>query len=188
MPRWSKKIPFRKFPDPPAGLLLIAVRNTLTALGDLACVHYKAPDSTDAVTGSWKNHHARHDCCCAFAEIYALCAAGNFNNEIGVPQTLLQMDETHSAAVLEFGMRGAGQIEYLAQIALPDVGVITNIGPQHIELLGSVENIAAAKSEVLQFLPETGAAVLPADDEYLDFFTDPSSRRANRALRFQSVC
>jgi UDP-N-acetylmuramoyl-tripeptide--D-alanyl-D-alanine ligase len=55
---------------------------------------------------------------------------------------------------------------------LPDVGVITNIGPQHIELLGSVENIAAAKSEVLQFLPETGAAVLPADDEYLDFFTD----------------
>jgi UDP-N-acetylmuramoyl-tripeptide--D-alanyl-D-alanine ligase len=55
---------------------------------------------------------------------------------------------------------------------LPDVGVITNIGPQHIELLGSVENIAAAKAEVLQSLPETGTAVLPADDEYLDFFTD----------------
>ncbi len=160
--------------NPPAGLLLIAVRNTLKALGELARAHRKKFSiPLVAVTGSYGKTTTRAMIAAALSPKYnVLSAAGNFNNEIGVPQTLLQLDETHNAAVLEFGMRGAGQIEYLAQIALPDVGVITNIGPQHIELLGSVENIAAAKSEVLQFLPETGAAVLPADDEYLDFFTD----------------
>jgi UDP-N-acetylmuramoyl-tripeptide--D-alanyl-D-alanine ligase len=160
--------------NPPAGLLLIAVRNTLKALGELARAHRKKfRGPLVAVTGSYGKTTTRAMIAAALSPKYnVLSALGNFNNEIGVPQTLLQLDETHSAAVLEFGMRGIGQIEYLAQIALPDVGVITNIGPQHIELLGSVENIAAAKSEVLQFLPETGAAILPADDEYLDFFTD----------------
>jgi UDP-N-acetylmuramoyl-tripeptide--D-alanyl-D-alanine ligase len=170
--------------DPPAGLLLIAVRNTLTALGELARAHRKKfPVPLVAVTGSYGKTTTRAMIAAALSPKYnVLSAAGNFNNEIGVPQTLLQLDETHGAAVLEFGMRGVGQIEYLAQIALPDVGVITNIGPQHIELLGSVENIAAAKSEVLQFLPETGAAILPADDEYLDFFTDQV--RAAQIVRF----
>jgi UDP-N-acetylmuramoyl-tripeptide--D-alanyl-D-alanine ligase len=101
-----------------------------------------------------------------------LTSQGNFNNAIGVPQTLLQLDDSHEVVVIEMGMRGIGQIEYLSEIAAPTIGVITNIGPQHIELLGTIQNIAEAKAEVLQSLPEHGAAILSADDEYIDFFTD----------------
>ena len=74
-----------------------------------------------------------------------------------------------AAVVLEMAMRGLGHIKYLTDIALPNIGVITNIGPQHIGLLGSLDNIARAKSELLRALPADGMAVLPADDRYLDF-------------------
>lgn len=159
---------------PLPALTLIAVPNTLLALGALAAYHRKRfAIPVVAVTGSYGKTTTRAMIAAALSAKYnVLTAQGNFNNEIGVPQTLLQLDSSHGAAVLEMGMRGLGQIEYLARIAAPTVGVITNIGPQHIELLGSVDNIAAAKAEVLRFLPEDGAAILPADDEYLDFFTD----------------
>lgn len=160
--------------EAPPELAILAVRSTLKALGDLAAAHRLRFDiSVVAVTGSYGKTTTRAMIAAAISPKFnVLTTQANFNNEIGVPQTLLQLDDSHEAVVLEMGMRGAGQIEYLAQIAAPTVGVITNIGPQHIELLGSVENIAAAKSEFLRFLPEHGAAVLPADDEYLDFFTD----------------
>jgi UDP-N-acetylmuramoyl-tripeptide--D-alanyl-D-alanine ligase len=109
------------------------------------------------------------------SQLKVLSTQENYNNEIGVPQTLLQLDHSHQAAVIEMGMRGRGQIEYLAKMARPDIGVITNIGPQHIELLGSLENIASAKAELIRALPREGTAVLPADDamfEYLKNQTD----------------
>jgi UDP-N-acetylmuramoyl-tripeptide--D-alanyl-D-alanine ligase len=103
------------------------------------------------------------------ARLNVLATAGNFNNEIGLPMTLFGLDETHECAVLEMAMRGNGQIKYLAEIATPTVGVVTNIGPQHIELLGSLDNIARAKAELIEALPADGVAVLPADDEYSQF-------------------
>lgn len=166
--------PVRILEERALGLTLIAVPDTLQALGALAAAHRKRfAIPVVAVTGSYGKTTTRAMIAAALsARFKVLTAQGNFNNEIGVPQTLLQLDASHGVAVIEMGMRGSGQIEYLAQIAAPDIGVITNVGPQHIELLGSVENIAAAKAEVLRFLPAHGAAVLPADDEYLDFFTD----------------
>ncbi len=160
--------------NPSPTLTLIAVPDTLLALGALARAHrQRFAIPVVAVTGSYGKTTTRAMIAAALsAKFNVLTSQGNFNNEIGVPQTLLQLDSSHGAAVIEMGMRGPGQIEYLSQIAAPTIGVITNIGPQHIELLGSVDNIAVAKSEVLRFLPEDGAAVLPADDEYLDFFTD----------------
>jgi UDP-N-acetylmuramoyl-tripeptide--D-alanyl-D-alanine ligase len=88
----------------------------------------------------------------------------NYNNEIGVPRTLFELYETHQAAVLEFGMRGPGQIGYLAGIARPNIGLITNVGLTHVELLGSREAIALAKAELLDVMSPRALALLPAGD------------------------
>ena len=98
------------------------------------------------------------------ARLRTIKTPGNFNNEIGLPLTLLQMDEKCEIAVVEMGMRGIGQIDSLCRIAKPTVAVITNIGEAHIELLGSIENIAKAKGEILDHIPADGFAVLPAAD------------------------
>lgn len=91
----------------------------------------------------------------------------NFNNEIGVPRTLLQLDESHNYAVIEMAMRGKGQIAELTQIAQPNVGVITNVGTAHIGLLGSREAIAEAKCELLANMDNSSIAVLNGDNDLL---------------------
>ncbi|NJM56425.1 MAG: UDP-N-acetylmuramoyl-tripeptide--D-alanyl-D-alanine ligase [Synechococcales cyanobacterium RU_4_20] len=91
----------------------------------------------------------------------------NYNNEIGVPKTLLQLHPGHRFAVVEMGMRGLGEIELLSRLATPDVAVITNVGTAHIERLGSEEAIAQAKCELLLHLKPEGTAVLNADNERL---------------------
>lgn len=91
----------------------------------------------------------------------------NFNNEIGLPMTLLQINKTHDAAVVEMGMRGLGQIKALTEIARPTIGVITNVGETHLELLGTIENIAKAKGEMAQAIEINGKVILNADDEHV---------------------
>lgn len=91
----------------------------------------------------------------------------NYNNEIGVPKTLLQLTPDHAFGVVEMGMRGPGEIALLADIAQPDVAVITNVGTAHIGRLGSEQAIAAAKCELLAQLSPTGVAVLNHDNERL---------------------
>ena len=90
--------------------------------------------------------------------------SGNFNNEIGVPLTLLGINENHKAAVVEIGMRGLGQIESLAKVVKPTIGIVTMVGETHIELLGSIENIARAKRELVEAIHEGGTVILNADD------------------------
>jgi UDP-N-acetylmuramoyl-tripeptide--D-alanyl-D-alanine ligase len=92
----------------------------------------------------------------------------NFNTEIGLPLTILAAPEDTELLVLEMAMRGLGQIAELCEIAEPDVGAITNIGPVHLELLGTLEAIAEAKAEILAGLRGTGRGVLPADAEALE--------------------
>ncbi|RMF04301.1 MAG: UDP-N-acetylmuramoyl-tripeptide--D-alanyl-D-alanine ligase [Chloroflexi bacterium] len=92
---------------------------------------------------------------------------GNLNNEIGLPLTLLKLNNSHQRVVLEMGMYALGEIALLCQLARPHLGVITNVGPVHLERMGTVERIAQAKSELVQALPEAargGVAVLNADD------------------------
>lgn len=91
----------------------------------------------------------------------------NYNNEIGVPKTLLELGPEHTHAVIEMGMRAAGEIACLTQIACPDVAVITNVGTAHIGRLGSRQAIAQAKCELLAAMSPTGVAVLNADDPLL---------------------
>ncbi len=92
--------------------------------------------------------------------------SGNFNNEIGVPMTLLELREKHNAAVVEIGMRGLGQIETLAKVVKPTIGIVTNVSEAHIELLGSIENIAKAKSELVEAIPLGGTIILNADNPH----------------------
>jgi UDP-N-acetylmuramoyl-tripeptide--D-alanyl-D-alanine ligase len=110
--------------------------------------------------------------------LLALCAPhlrtvaneGNYNTEIGVPLTLARIEPDTELVISEMGMRGLGQIAWLASFTKPHVGVITNIGPAHLEFLGSVENIARAKAELLGALPAGGVAVVPREpllDPYL---------------------
>lgn len=92
---------------------------------------------------------------------------GNLNSEVGLPASLAGLSADHEAAVLEMGMRALGEIAYLASIARPQVGVVTNVGITHLELLGTQANIALAKSELVRALPADGDAVLNADDPHV---------------------
>lgn len=96
-----------------------------------------------------------------------LKSQANYNNEIGVPKTLLELEAEHDYAVIEMGMRGPGQIALLSQIASPTVSVITNVGTAHIGLLGSEDAIAKAKCELLAEMPATGVAILNHDNQRL---------------------
>jgi UDP-N-acetylmuramoyl-tripeptide--D-alanyl-D-alanine ligase len=99
-----------------------------------------------------------------------VAAEAGYNNEIGLPLTLARIEPDTEIVVTEMGMRGAGQIRALAEIARPDVAVITAIAPAHLELLGSIENVARAKAELLDALPAGGIAVVPADAPALEPF------------------
>lgn len=92
----------------------------------------------------------------------------NYNNEIGVPKTLLQLENDHNYAVIEMAMRGRGEIALLAQIARPTIGIITNVGTAHIGRLGSEEAIAEAKCELLAEMPNNSIAILNHDDRLLN--------------------
>jgi UDP-N-acetylmuramoyl-tripeptide--D-alanyl-D-alanine ligase len=99
-----------------------------------------------------------------------VAAEAGYNNEIGLPLTLARIEPDTQIVVTEMGMRGAGQIRALAEIAQPDVAVITAIAPVHLELLGSLENVARAKAELLEALPAGGIVIVPADAALLDPF------------------
>jgi UDP-N-acetylmuramoyl-tripeptide--D-alanyl-D-alanine ligase len=147
---------------------IIKVSDTLWALGDLAAYYRSRFDAkVIAVTGSVGKTSTKEMLASILSQKFnVLKSALNHNNEIGVPQTLFQMDQSHEVVVVEMAMRGLGEIRRLAQIARPQIGVITNIGMSHIERLGSQGAIADAKSELLSELPLDGVAVLNGEDGY----------------------
>jgi UDP-N-acetylmuramoyl-tripeptide--D-alanyl-D-alanine ligase len=144
---------------------VIFVDDTLKALQRLARYHRcRLGIPVVAVTGSTGKTTTKDMAHSIFAErMRSARTEGNFNNEVGVPLTLLSLEARHEICVLELGMRGKGQIRELAEVARPDVGIVTNVGPSHIELLGSIENVALAKAELVEALGADGTAVLNAD-------------------------
>src|SRR5262245_21280749 len=90
-----------------------------------------------------------------------VASEGNYNNELGVPLTLCRLEPDTEVCIVEMGMRGLGQIAWLASFARPDVALITNIAPVHLELVGTVANVARAKAELIEALPPGGIAVVP---------------------------
>ncbi len=111
-----------------------------------------------------------------------LATRGNLNNHIGVPLTLLALNEKHRYAVIEMGANHAGEIETLARIANPDIGVVNNIGPAHLEGFGSLEGVARAKAELYRQMNPQGIAVVNADEPYLPLWREDIGAR--RQLSF----
>ena len=140
----------------------------LAALGK--AVRARSSAKVVGITGSTGKTSTK-DIVAAFCRPHArtVAAEGGHNNEIGLPLTLTRIDEDTEVVVCEMGMRGVGQIAELCEIARPDVGVITSIGPVHLELLGTVERVAEAKAEVVASLPQGGTAVVP-DEPLLEPF------------------
>ncbi|HOM72187.1 MAG TPA: UDP-N-acetylmuramoyl-tripeptide--D-alanyl-D-alanine ligase, partial [Armatimonadota bacterium] len=152
---------------------IILVPDTLIALGDLAALHRRQfRVRVVGITGSVGKTSTKEMVAAVLSSRYnVLKNAGNFNNEIGVPLTIFQLKPEHEILVQEMAMRLPGEIAELTEIAKPDIGVITNIGVSHIERLGTRDNIAAAKAELLESLSIDGIAVLNADDPYFDFLS-----------------
>ena len=155
----------------------VKVDNTLFALGRFA-KYYKSLFNvkTIGITGSVGKTSTKELLSLMLEELGpSLKNKGNFNNEIGVPLTIFELDKNHKTLVCEMGMRGSGQIDYLANIVKPDIGIITNIGMAHIELLGDQDNIADAKSELLTHLSKrTSLSVINRDCKYFDFMKSKS--------------
>jgi UDP-N-acetylmuramoyl-tripeptide--D-alanyl-D-alanine ligase len=104
------------------------------------------------------------------AKFLVLKSEGNFNNHFGLPLMLLKLEPEHDLAVIEMGMSHAGEIAALAKIAQPEIGVVTNVAPVHLEFFDSIADIARAKYELIQCLPANGTAALNADDEHVSKF------------------
>lgn len=155
------------------------VPDTLAALGALAReVRRKSRAVVFAVTGSAGKTSTKDLLAAMAGQVRRVVAtASNQNNQVGVPLTLLRIDEATEAVVVEMGMRGRGEIAALAAVAEPDVGVITNIHPVHLELLGTLENIAQAKAELLEGLAMGGVAVVPEESEVLRAFAGAAGCR-----------
>ncbi|MEW6771375.1 MAG: UDP-N-acetylmuramoyl-tripeptide--D-alanyl-D-alanine ligase [Bacillota bacterium] len=158
----------RPVPVPPEAALLL-VPDVLTALGELArYVRQQAGVFVVGVTGSTGKTSVKDMLAAVLGVRYQVLATqGNLNNEIGLPLTLLRLEPEHQVAVVEMAMRRPGEIAALSRIASPNAAVITNIGETHLELLGSVRAIAAAKGEILDFVPPEGFAVLHAESPYI---------------------
>jgi len=148
------------------GLVCIAVADTTRALGDMAAFNrQRSGVSVVGITGSNGKTTTRQFTATVLSQRYStLVTAGNFNNEIGLPLTLLGLDPGHQWAVLELGTNNPGEIARLTDICSPDIAVITNIGTAHLEGLGSIEGVAREKGSILNGLRTTGKAVLNADD------------------------
>ncbi len=101
-----------------------------------------------------------------------LKSEGNYNNEIGLPLTLLKLEPNYERVVLEMAMYNLGEIAELAAIACPHIGVVTNVGPTHLERLGTIERIAQAKTELVEALPDDGVAILNGDDPWVRQMAD----------------
>ena len=148
--------------------IIIEVKDTLSALQDWS-KHYKDKFNTFniCVTGSNGKTTTKEIIAHILSQKFPLLkSSGNYNNEIGIPLTLLQLNKSHKLLVTEMGMRGLGEIKTLTNFITPDLAVLTNIGEAHIGLLGSKDNIFKAKSELLQSLDKDGIAVINRDDLY----------------------
>ena len=148
---------------------VITVDDTLRALGDLARWHRsRYPARVIAVTGSNGKTSTKEMIAAVLGgEPDVLANRGNFNNLIGMPRALLRLGPSHRWAVMEMGMNAPGEIARLTQVARPDVGVVTNVHPVHLEGLGSIQAVASAKGELVESLPSDGVAILNADDPYV---------------------
>ena len=168
---------------PDGGHFLIEVPDTLTALGEMAAyIRRRRPLTVLAITGSNGKTTSKEMAAAIIGRKYKILSSlGNYNNLIGLPLTLFQLSPDQEIAVLEMGMSVPGEIARLTDIAAPDYGLVTNIGPAHLEGLGSLQAIADAKGELFAGLPASATALVNGDDPLV---IDQAERFNGRKLRF----
>ena len=161
-------------PVPGAPLPLLRVDDTRAALGRLARAwRDRFPGPVVAVTGSNGKTTVKEMAARVLAALGPVLATeGNLNNDLGLPLTLLRLTGAHRAAVVEMGANHPGEIAHLAAIAHPDVGLVTNAGPAHLEGFGSVAGVARAKGELFEALEAGQTAVINRDDPYAGLWDD----------------
>jgi UDP-N-acetylmuramoyl-tripeptide--D-alanyl-D-alanine ligase len=154
------------------GLPVLQVTNVLTALGTLARYwREQNPARVVGITGSNGKTTVKEMIASILRQQGAVLATdGNFNNELGLPLTIFRLEPSHDYAVLEMGASNPGDIAYLADIARPEVGLITNIGPAHLQGFINEEGVARAKGELYVALPENGAAIINADEPWVELW------------------
>lgn len=159
----------QKHTDPVDNKVIIKVEDTLKALGDIAkSIREKFSIPFVGITGSVGKTSTKEAIAKVLSQKYnILKSKGNFNNEIGLPLTILELEKFHQAGVVEMGARNFGDISYLTAISMPDIAVITNIGVSHIGNFGSRKNILKAKMEIFEGLRQGGLAILNGDDKLL---------------------
>lgn len=171
-PRAKQRVPF-----------ILGVRDPLTAYQQLAAYHrskFRIP--VVAVTGSNGKTTTKEMVASVLAHRWnILKTEGNLNNRVGVPHTLFRLHSRHQGAVIEMGVDDVGQTTTLCELVRPTIGIITNIGPDHLEFFGSMDVSAEAKAELLDLLPVDGTAILNVDDPYYDYL---ASRARCRVVSF----
>ncbi|HEX7056039.1 MAG TPA: UDP-N-acetylmuramoyl-tripeptide--D-alanyl-D-alanine ligase [Bacilli bacterium] len=179
-------------PNPPEDIPLLFVDDSLAALQQLAQAYRtELPARIIGVTGSNGKTTTKDMIAAILATTYKVHKTqGNLNNHIGLPLTILQMDEETEMAVLEMGMSGRGEIALLSRIAKPEAAVITNIGESHLLQLGSREQIALAKLEILQGMAEDGLLVYNGDEPLLERLIGKwrETHPALKTFRFGAQC
>ena len=156
----------------PVKTCLLAVDDTLVALQTLATAMRRLwGKPVVGITGSAGKTTTKEAIAHVLASHYRVHRSeGNLNNHFGLPLMLLKLLPEHEVAVIEMGMSHAGEIAALAGIAQPEIGVVTNVAPVHLEFFDSIAGIARAKYELIESLPHSGTAILNADDEYVSQF------------------
>jgi len=151
------------------GGLVLKVEDTVRALGDIAALWRTKNDFTCiAVTGSNGKSTTKEMIAAGLSDMRnVIKTEGNFNNLIGLPLQLMRVEASNEIAVLEMGMNAPGEIRRLTEIARPDVGLITNVNPAHLERLHTVENVARAKGELFEAMPKDKTAVINAEDPWV---------------------
>ncbi|MEA3335627.1 MAG: UDP-N-acetylmuramoyl-tripeptide--D-alanyl-D-alanine ligase [Chloroflexota bacterium] len=159
--------------------ICIKVDNTLEALQQIAGYwRNRFSPVVVGVTGSVGKTSTKEIIAAVLSRRYVTGKSrGNLNNEIGVPLTLLEMDDRYEYMVLEMGMYDVGEIADLCRIAKPSIGVVTNVGPVHLERAGSIERIAQGKTELVETLPPNGWAILNADDPLVSAMVEKTNAR-----------
>ena len=162
----------------------LIVADTIKAFGQLARWHREQFDiPVIAVTGSCGKTKAKAMLASIFSGLgKTLSPVNSFNNDIGLPLTLLQLDDTYRTVVLELGANHPGEIANLVKNPQPHVAAITMVAPVHLEGFGTVENIAAAKGEIFNDLPADGVAVVNADDPLTKLWQEQLAGK--RVIRF----
>jgi UDP-N-acetylmuramoyl-tripeptide--D-alanyl-D-alanine ligase len=174
-----------------AGLPQICVNDTRLALGELAASwRQQFKGSVIGITGSNGKTTVKEMCSSILSKAsgveHVLATKGNLNNDIGMPMTLLSLRKQHRYAVIEMGANHPGEIGYLTGIANPDVAVITNAGPAHLEGFGSVENVARSKAEIFEGLVEQGTAIINLDDRYATYWRDVCKEKTVMSFSMQN--